>query len=257
MSLFVKILSKVMPLPKLTEYKKYLFIGPHPDDIEIGAGATACKLASMGKEIKFLICTDGRYGTEDISVNPEDLVQSRKAEAINAAKYIGVTDIQFLPFHDGGRYDRNALTVEIAKVICTFQPDIIFAPDPKVISELHMDHINAGEAASAAYIMSGTAIMMHEMGYAKSNLQGIAYYYTDKPNQYVATSKLFDKQFEAILLHKSQFDSGIMNENLKGLRLYLKLRSIRYGSKICKRSAEGFRVLGAINTHCSPESVDY
>ena len=31
------------------------------DDIEIGAGATAAKLAAMGKKVTFLICTDGRY----------------------------------------------------------------------------------------------------------------------------------------------------------------------------------------------------
>lgn len=28
------------PLPELDSFNRYLFIGPHPDDIEIGAGAT-------------------------------------------------------------------------------------------------------------------------------------------------------------------------------------------------------------------------
>ena len=50
------------PLPKLEEFQRFLFIGPHPDDIEIGAGATAAKLAAAGKEVRFLICMDGRYG---------------------------------------------------------------------------------------------------------------------------------------------------------------------------------------------------
>ena len=50
------------PAPKIEQYERYLFIGPHPDDIEIGAGATAAKLAAAGKEICFLVCLDGRFG---------------------------------------------------------------------------------------------------------------------------------------------------------------------------------------------------
>ena len=50
------------PVPKIEQFEKYLFIGPHPDDIEIGAGATAAKLAAAGKKIAFLILCDGRYG---------------------------------------------------------------------------------------------------------------------------------------------------------------------------------------------------
>lgn len=48
--------------PKIESFSRFLFIGPHPDDIEIGAGATAARLASMGKQVCFLICTDGRFG---------------------------------------------------------------------------------------------------------------------------------------------------------------------------------------------------
>ena len=60
---FTKLILKfAAPLPQIEHYNRYLFIGPHPDDIEIGAGATAAKLAAAGKEVCFLICTDGRFG---------------------------------------------------------------------------------------------------------------------------------------------------------------------------------------------------
>ena len=62
MSLTRIALKFAAPLPHLENFDRYLFIGPHPDDIEIGAGATAARLRSMGKEVCFLICTDGRYG---------------------------------------------------------------------------------------------------------------------------------------------------------------------------------------------------
>ena len=41
MSLTRLALKFAVPAVKLEAYRRYLFIGPHPDDIEIGAGATA------------------------------------------------------------------------------------------------------------------------------------------------------------------------------------------------------------------------
>ena len=46
MSLTRLALKFAVPAVKLEAYRRYLFIGPHPDDIEIGAGATAAKLAA-------------------------------------------------------------------------------------------------------------------------------------------------------------------------------------------------------------------
>ena len=58
MSLTRLALRFAAPLPNLEDFKRYLFVGPHPDDIEIGAGATASRLASLGKQVTFLVCTD-------------------------------------------------------------------------------------------------------------------------------------------------------------------------------------------------------
>ena len=41
MSLMKLILKAAVPTPKIEAYRRFLFVGPHPDDIEIGAGATA------------------------------------------------------------------------------------------------------------------------------------------------------------------------------------------------------------------------
>ena len=64
MSLTKTALRFAAPVPQAEAFERYLFIGPHPDDIEIGAGATAAKLAAAGKQVSFLVCMDGRYGLE-------------------------------------------------------------------------------------------------------------------------------------------------------------------------------------------------
>ena len=49
MSLTRLALKFAAPAVKLETYRRYLFIGPHPVDIEIGAGATAAKLAAEAR----------------------------------------------------------------------------------------------------------------------------------------------------------------------------------------------------------------
>jgi LmbE family N-acetylglucosaminyl deacetylase len=258
MSLLSKVLKIALPPPKILDCEKFLFIGPHPDDIEIGAGATVLKLTSLGKKVKFLICTDGRYGTDDLSLDDEKLIAIRQDEAKKAAEHLGVNDVEFFPYPDGGNYDRYELTKSIAKVICNFRPDIIFAPDPKLTTELHIDHINVGEAASNAFIMSGIAKMAAELGAESISLKGIAYYFTNRPNQYIKTSNLIKKQFEAIKLFESQFpNTEEWQENLRGLMLYIKLRAARFGMKRLCKSADGFCVLGTLHVHCAPESENF
>ena len=103
MSLTKQIVQKVMKAPQIGGFRRYLFIGPHPDDIEIGAGATAAALTKAGKEVCFLICTDGRYGTDNCrELTGDDLAAKRKEEAIASAALLGVRDVRFGELSDGG-----------------------------------------------------------------------------------------------------------------------------------------------------------
>ncbi len=256
MGLFKFILKKAVPIPKFNNYQKFLFIGPHPDDIEIGAGATVAKLTSMGKEVKFLVCTDGRYGIDKEGIDVKKAVEIRQEEAKNAAKLLGVKEIEFLPYSDGGKYDVKELTDSITKVICNYQPDIIFAPDPKVISELHIDHINTGESAGFAFLASTISKQMREENLNASKVTAIAFYFTDKPNTtYKITKQQVKLQQNAIRQHVSQFPEGSIE--LKGISTYLTLRQIRYGFTSLKGRADCFRVLGLTHSHCAPESANF
>ena len=98
MSLTARIAALAAPLPRLESFQRYLFIGPHPDDIEVGAGATAAKLCAMGKEVSFLICTDGRFGLGNApaGTTPEQLAELRRRESVTAAAVLGVTEGRFL-----------------------------------------------------------------------------------------------------------------------------------------------------------------
>ena len=60
------ILKRAVPVPSVEGFQRYLFVGPHPDDIEIGAGATAAKLADY-----FGVTTDYLLGQSEDKVPAE------------------------------------------------------------------------------------------------------------------------------------------------------------------------------------------
>ncbi len=253
MSLTRMILRFAAPVPKIEQYDRYLFIGPHPDDIEIGAGATAAKLAAMGKQITFLICTDGRFGTDNTDVSGEALISLRQKEAVRSAGTLGVSDVRFLNLSDGGFYEQDELMNGIAEIICDVQPDMIFAPDPCVPSECHIDHLNVGNAARMMATAASNQGIMEKRGAKPAQLHAISYYMTARPNRFVGTRGYIQRQMHAIFdYHLSQFPKG--SAAGKGIALYLRIRSLDFGIRSLRGCAEGFRVLGAIHMHCLPES---
>ena len=246
-------LKFAIPVPKIESFESYLFIGPHPDDIEIGAGATVSKLIKLGKKVSFLICLDGRFGYENCKEKPtcEELIEIRKKECLKAANSLGVTDVRFLGLSDGGLYEYKDLYDAMAKEIGNIGPDIIFATDPSVKSECHEDHLNVGDAAKKIAFFAPFKDIMEAHGAESADVKAIAFYMTDKPNRYVKTSGHVKAQFKAIECHESQYPKD--SEALSSLKLYLNLRSIEFGIKRLKGRAEGFRVLSRVHMHCVPE----
>ena len=255
MRLLNQILKAAVPIPKIETHQRFLFVGPHPDDIEIGAGATAAKLAALGKDVCFLICLDGRFGEGNAQegIRGDDLVALRKQEAIASAAMLGVTDVRFLDLCDGGFYENTELVNRIAQAVGSFRPDLILAPDPDVTSECHADHLNVGRAARQVAYFAPYSSIMAGYGAKAAPVQALAYFMTAKPNRFVKTAGYLQLQLKSIFsCHLSQFPEG--SDEAKSIPLYLKLRAMAFGLRSGKGCAEGFRVLGVTHMHCFPEA---
>lgn len=255
MSLIKLVLGAAVPIPKIEQYRRFLFVGPHPDDIEIGAGATAAKLAAMGKDICFLVCLDGRFGDGNApeGIRGDRLVELRKQEALASAAMLGIRDVRFLDLSDGGFYEQKELVEKIAQVAGDFQPDVMLAPDPDVTSECHIDHRNVGNAVRQVAYFAPYGGIMAGYGAKAVPVQALAYFMTAKPNRFVKTKGYLSLQLKSVFdCHHSQFPEG--SEEGKSIALYLKLRAVDFGLRSGKGCAEGFRVLGVTHMHCLPEA---
>ena len=252
--MFSAILKRVAPIPKLDSFERYLFIGPHPDDIEVACSPSIRKLTQSGKHVSFLILTDGRMGAIDPALFGDDLVQIRRQEALDSAKLLGVTDVTFLPFQDGGMYPMEDAACEVAKQIVRLKPDVVFAPDPNVISECHIDHIKTGLAAKMSMNMAPFESVMKSIGSEGSHaVKALAFYYTDKPNAYLGVKRTFSARAEALACHKSQFDE----KTIADICMYFKLRSIRLGLRRWMGLTDGYRALSPTHMHCFPEASEW
>ena len=258
MCLMKKILRLILPFPRFESAERVLFVAPHPDDIEVSSGQTAAKLAAAGKTVRFVIALDGRYGSEFADTDPEELIKTREAEQRASAAKLGVEDVVFLGFSDGGFYDTEELFAALYREILAFKPDLVFCPDPSLKTECHIDHVNVGNAVKRAFLFASNAPMAKKAGYAAASPALLAMYYTDEPDYYFPTGRKWRRlQKEALACHGSQMS---YTPDRKGsgdlINLYIDFRTIRFGLRSLRPGgAEGFRCLTPTHAHCCAEKI--
>jgi LmbE family N-acetylglucosaminyl deacetylase len=136
-------------------FQRALVVAAHPDDPEFGFGATVARLAAEGVEVYYLICTDGSQGGEDPSLPDDELTEIRYREQRDAARLLGVRDVQFLGFRDGHLMPDLRLRQAIVREIRRRRPDLVLTQSPTrrigdYIGAFHPDHTAVGESTLQA-----------------------------------------------------------------------------------------------------------
>lgn len=188
--------------------KKIICIGAHPDDIEIGCGATIKKLALQNEDIYFLIGTAG--GQVIVNNNKwESLEERRKQESLNAARFLGVKDVFYLNLADTC-IEHNGITVKaIENYITSIKPDLIFT---HTIEDHHQDHKNLAFSTLSACRRLKTNILHYE---SPSTAQ------TFTPTVYSDISNTIEDKIKAINMFFTQDEKVYVNPDaIKGLAQY-------------------------------------
>jgi LmbE family N-acetylglucosaminyl deacetylase len=246
--------EKFFSIPVLENCGSLLCIQPHPDDNEIGAGATIYKMSENGCHINFLTVTDGGIGCSNPTVKPEQLKTIRRHEQIEAGKLLGVEQHIFLDYHDAGNYSVDELSYSLLHHIRKNKPEMIMAPDPWLPYEAHPDHLKTGMAAARAVLLSEYPYYPYDNGrvYDTWAVNAVVFYNTAYPNTYVDVGNVWGEKTTALSFHKSQFSK----EKLDMVICYL----TEYGRKMAKNTgtdiAEAFKVLSPLHIHCFTDSIN-
>lgn len=120
--------------------KRFLFISPHPDDVELGIGGSVVKLKQQGHRVFIIDLTSGEP-------TPFGSPSKRKKETERATKILGVDKRINLNFENRYLFDSKELRLAVAEKIRIFKPDIVFCPYPE---DAHPDHIAAAKLIEGA-----------------------------------------------------------------------------------------------------------
>jgi Uncharacterized proteins, LmbE homologs len=244
-----------LPLPDLESCKNLLCIQPHPDDNEVGAGATIAKLAAKGCLITYLTVTDGRLGTFNPLEDQADLTAKRRNEVEQSAAILGVSSLIFLDFHDTGYPDEKLLCQNMVTVIRKVQPEIVLTVDPFLPYEAHPDHRKVGMAVAEACLFSQFPHFrsLNETASANSwQVKGVGFYGTAYPNVFINVDDTWELKLNALAAHASQFDPA----SLEAFEFYFDFKARQYAKNRGFSRAEAFKLLTPSHLHMNVDTIN-
>ncbi|AZB31757.1 bacillithiol biosynthesis deacetylase BshB1 [Chryseobacterium balustinum] len=178
-----------------------LAFGAHPDDVELGCGGTIAKLISEGKTIVIVDLTKGELGTRGTD-------QTRKEEATEAAKILGVAARENLGLKDGFLVNSEEYQMEIVKMIRKYRPEIVLA---NAIDDRHPDHAKAAKLVSDGCFLAGLIKIetvlngqVQEVWRPKQVFHYIQWKHI-QPEFVIDISEHLEKKLEACMAFKTQF----------------------------------------------------
>jgi bacillithiol biosynthesis deacetylase BshB1 len=124
-----------------------LAIGAHPDDVELGCGATVARLARAGRRVGILHLTAGEAGTRGSSA-------LRRREARAAAEILGAVALEFLDCGDGAFRTGTAEEDALIALLRRLRPELVLGPTP---ADRHPDHGRAHRLVADACFYAGLA----------------------------------------------------------------------------------------------------
>ncbi len=221
-----------------------LAIGAHPDDVELGCGATLAKEIANGKSVGIIDLTRGELGTRGTT-------ETRDEESKNAAHILGVHLRVNMNFADGFFVNDKQHQLEIIKMIRKYQPDIVLC---NAINDRHIDHGKGSKLVSDACFLSG--LIKVETKDDDGQLQNQwrpkqVYHYMQwknlEPDFVVDVSGFMDKKMESVLAYKTQFYDAKSEEpetpiSSKNFTDSIKYRARDLGRLVGVEYAEGFNV---------------
>jgi LmbE family N-acetylglucosaminyl deacetylase len=245
-----------IPGPDPREAKRILAVQPHYDDNDIGAGGTLAALAAGGAELFYLTVTDDLVGVLDASLGDEEATAQLRGEQERAGAEIGVRRQYWLGFPDAGEYDYYALRREIIRHIRLLKPDFLFSVDPWLPYESHGDHLRTGRAVTEAALLYGFPRLATDpevdRDYQPHTLNGIALYFTLKPNRIFDIGEFRERKHRALDAYRAQFTP----ESLEHLH-----RGLDFVERGCAKDeafshGEPLKVLHTGQLHCGMLPVD-
>ena len=216
-----------------------LVFGPHPDDLEIGAGGTIARHVAAGQRVGLCDLTGGEMGSNGS-------ISERIAEAEAARSALGALWRENLRWPDR-RFGKDPSHLDHATAfIRRHRPRVIALPYG---SDRHPDHVVASNLLTEAVFNAGLRRYSSEGEAWK--VEWVCYYFINDsapPSFVVDVTDYYEQKRRALDCHASQFTppsgSGEVATRLNTplFRQMIESRDAQFGALAGVRWAEGFIV---------------
>jgi bacillithiol biosynthesis deacetylase BshB1 len=228
-------LDAVTPGPGVVDV---LAFGPHPDDIEIGMGATVAKHASAGHRVGLCDLTAGEMGSNGT-------IEERLAEAEAACAVLGAAWRSNLRLPDRAIGSEASHVRQVVEFLRRTRPRVVAIP---YWTDRHPDHAAASHLLTEAVFNAGLRRFPAE-GEAWKPEQCCYYFINDSvsPSFVVDVSAQYDIKRRALACHASQFrpaGADAVPTRLTSVRFaqLIESRDAQFGAQAGVAFAEGFLV---------------
>jgi len=202
-----------------------MVVTPHPDDAEFGVAGTVVQWTRAGKNVVYVVCTNGDKGTSDINMKPQELARIREQEQLAAAKLLGVSDVVFLRHPDQSLEDTPEFRKELVRLIRTYRPEVVVTASPYRRYMWHRDHRITGQVTmDAVFPYARDHLSYPDLlaeGLQPHKVKEMWLWAADDANYHSNVTDTFDIKMAALGCHQSQV-GGIPPEMKERLREWAK-----------------------------------
>ena len=218
-----------------------LAFGVHPDDVELGCGGTLLAAIAEGKKVGIIDLTRGELGTRGTA-------ETRKTEAANAAKILGVATRENLGIADGFFQNNEGTQRKVIEMIRKYRPEIVLAG---ALDDRHPDHGRSAKLVSDAVFLSGLRKIETASGGEPQEAWRPSYvfhYIQDRflePSFVVDISDYMETKLKSVLAYTTQFHNPDLDEPQTYISSpqfldMVKARAVELGKRVGVAFAEGF-----------------
>ncbi|RDI69534.1 PIG-L deacetylase family protein [Halopelagius longus] len=219
-------------------------VGSHPDDIQLGCGATLRHLALLGYHIEAVVVTNGEQTSlakeDKITKQPSKIGEQRQRETKAGFDHLGIDKITFL-----GLPDLGVSASELVGQLPVFDEhiDLIFT---HTSNDAHPDHRATADAVGRRYDESKILHMESPSTVSLPN-----------PLLLVDVSDTYHKKIDALQQHRSQWHKRYMKPDSIREKMFYEETSpeLEFAERFGLEASECEQLEGLIDTKTIGETA--
>ena len=222
---------------------KALFIGAHPDDVELGCGGTIDKYCKNGFDTRVVVLAEGSSSRHDFYNQNQNLIEQeikrRKTSCMLSLENLGVNSFVFydLPCAKLDTIPLLRINKLIENEIKSFNPEIVFTHS---LVDTNKDHRIIFESTKIATRPSAFPKIKKIYCYEVLSSTECSFTNVFKPNHFESlTREQLNNKIKSLSFYESEMRDFPNSRSFEGVEILAKFR----GMQINKKYAESFEIL--------------